>query len=341
MKQATLISPGDIQFSTERQPAAIGSKDVLVKIRRIGICGSDIHAYNGKHPFTPFPVVQGHEYSGEVVAVGNQVTAVKIGDRVTGRPQQVCGVCGPCKAGRYNVCSNLKVEGFQAPGVAQDYFVLPEERTYVVPDTVSFDEIALLEPAAVAAHATSMIQDISDKTVVVTGAGPIGNLIAQFAKIRGAKRVIVSDFNAFRLQLLGKLGVDDVINLAEESFTQGIERLLGAEPFQVGIEAVGVEPALHNLVNNIEKGGQVLIVGVYEEHPRLNMGFVGEHELTVQGSMMYKHDDYVQAIEYVVSGELQLTPLITHRFEFNAYNDAYQFIAENSTATLKVLIDVN
>src|SRR5690606_26936292 len=305
MKQATLISPGDIRFSTEQPPVTIGAKEVLVKIRRIGICGSDIHAYHGKHPFTPFPVVQGHEYSGDVVRVGHQVSTVKIGDRVTGRPQQVCGVCAPCKAGRYNVCSNLKVEGFQAPGVARDYFLLPENRTYVVPGQVSYDEIALLEPAAVAAHATSMIQDIGRKTVVVTGAGPIGNLIAQFAKIRGAKRVIVSDFNAFRLNLLKKLGIEDVINLSEEGFPGGIKQILGSEGFQVGIEAVGVESALHNLVDNVEKGGEVLIVGVYEEHPRLNMGFVGEHELTVQGGMMYKHDDYDQAIHYTVAGKLQ------------------------------------
>ncbi|WP_262244958.1 zinc-dependent alcohol dehydrogenase [Parapedobacter soli] len=341
MKQATLTEPKNIRFSDEQVPDSLGTMDVLIHVRRIGICGSDIHAYNGKHPFTPLPVVQGHEYSGEVVAVGSQVTTVKVGDRVTGRPQQVCGTCGPCKAGRYNVCANLKVEGFQAPGVAQDYFVLPEDRTYVIPGTVSFDEIALLEPAAVAAHATSMVHNIGEKTVVVAGAGPIGNLIAQFAKIRGAKRVVVSDFNPFRLQLLEKLGIMDTINLSEESFQQGISRILGDEPFQVGIEAVGVEPALHNLVDHVEKGGQVLIVGVYEEHPRLNMGFVGEHELTVQGSMMYKHQDYVQAIEWLVSGDLQLAPLITQRFPFDAYNEAYQFIAENPAKTLKVLIDVN
>src|SRR5690606_16860469 len=162
-------------------------------------CGSDIHAYKGKHPFTPFPVVQGHEYSGMVIAVGSSVKRIKVGNRVTGRPQRVCGTCAPCRSGRYNVCSNLKVEGFQAPGVAGDFFVLPEERTYTVQDRVSYDEIALVEPAAVATHATSLIQDIQTKNIVVTGAGPIGNLIAQFAKIRGAQRVIVTDFNAFRL----------------------------------------------------------------------------------------------------------------------------------------------
>src|SRR5690606_13173154 len=125
----------------------------------------------------------------------------------------------------YNVCSHLKVEGFQAPGVAQDYFVLPEERTYVAPEHVSFDEIALTEPAAVAAHATAKIEDIQSKNIVVTGAGPIGNLIAQFARIRGAKRVIITDFNDFRLSMAKQVGITDTVNLSTESFEEGIQRI--------------------------------------------------------------------------------------------------------------------
>lgn len=341
MKQAILTKPYAISFSNEEDPKEIQDNEVLIQIQKIGICGSDVHAYKGKHPFTPFPVIQGHEYSGKVVATGKNVTAVKTGDRVTGRPQQVCGVCGPCKAGRYNVCSNLKVEGFQAPGVARDYFVLPEERTYVVPESVSYDEIALIEPAAVAAHATALIQDIETKNVVIAGAGPIGNLIAQFAKIRGAKRVIVSDFNTLRLDMLRQIGIEDVINLSEESFPTGIQRILKGEAFQAGIEAVGAEPALHNLIDHVEKGGEVVIVGVYEEFPRINMGFVGEHELTVKGSMMYKDEDYRLAIQYMVEGKLAIKPLITQRFSFEDYNTAYQFIKENAAQTLKILIDVN
>ena len=341
MKRATMLSPGDIQISEVADVPEVGHGDVLVKIMKIGVCGSDIHVYHGKHPFTPFPVIQGHEYSGEVVAVGEGVTSVKPGDKVTGRPQQVCGKCGPCRAGRYNVCSHLKVEGFQAPGVAQDYFVLPEGRTYVVPSHVSFDEIALTEPAAVAAHATAKIDDIQSKNVVVTGAGPIGNLIAQFARIRGAKRVIITDFNAFRLSLAQQVGIADTINLSTESFTDGIKRILGEEAFQVGIEAVGVEAALQNLVDHVEKGGDVIIVGVYEDFPRLNMGFVGEHELRILGSMMYKHEDYQETLQFIADRRLQLLPLITHRFPFADYKTAYTYIDDHAGETLKVLIDVN
>lgn len=341
MKQAVMTSPGEIEITQVKDLTSINDNEVLINIKRIGVCGSDIHVYHGKHPFTPFPVIQGHEYSGEVVAVGKNVTKIKPGDKVTGRPQLVCGTCGPCKAGRYNVCSNLKVEGFQAPGVARDYFVLPEDRLYVAPEQVSFDEIAMIEPAAVGAHATAKIKDIHLKNIVITGAGPIGNLIAQFAAIRGAKKVVVTDFNQFRLDLLVSIGITNTINLSKESFEEGIKRILGNESFQVGIEAVGAEPALQSLVNNVEKGGEVIIVGVYEEHPRLNMGFVGEHELTVSGSMMYRHEDYAEALEYAGKGKLKLKPLITHRFDFNDYKKAYEFIDANAAQTLKVMIDVN
>ena len=341
MKQATMTSPGEIEISEVAAPSELNDHEVLIHIKKIGVCGSDIHVYHGKHPFTPFPVIQGHEYSGEVVAIGKQVLKAKIGDKVTGRPQIVCGSCGPCISGNYNVCASLKVEGFQAPGVARDYFVLPEDRLYVVEPKVSFDEIALIEPAAVAAHATAKIKDIHLKNVVVTGAGPIGNLIAQFAAIRGAKRIIVTDFNQFRLDLLASVGIRDTINLSNESFQEGLKRILGAEAFQVGIEAVGVESALHNLTDHIEKGGEVIIVGVYEEHPRINMGFVGEHELKVNGSMMYRDEDYAEALDFLSKEKLKLKPLITNRFDFKDYKKAYEFIDAHGGETLKVLIDVN
>ena len=341
MKQAIMISPGEITISEVDNPDSIRADEVLIRIKRIGICGSDIHVYHGKHPFTPFPVIQGHEYSGEVVEVGADVKKAKPGDRVTGRPQLVCGVCGPCRRGMYNVCQQLRVEGFQAPGVARDYFILPENRLYVAPDHVPYDEIALIEPAAVAAHATSKIKDIHKKNVVITGAGPIGNLMAQFAAIRGARRVVVSDLNQFRLDLLATVGIRDVINLSNEKFEAGIQRILGNESFQTGIEAVGVEAALHNLVNNVEKAGEVIIVGVYESNPTINMGFACEHELSIHGSMMYKDEDYREALEMLSNGKLNLSPLITHRFPFRDFKKAYEFIDQHASETLKVMIDVN
>lgn len=341
MKQAVLQSPEKVIFQEADFLADLEPNEILVQIKRIGVCGSDIHAYKGKHPFTPLPVVQGHEYSAEVIAVGASITKFRKGDKVTGRPQLTCGICNPCKNGKYNVCQHLKVQGFQAPGVAQDYFILPEDRTYKINSEVSFDEIALIEPAAVAAHCTSLIEELHAKNIVISGAGPIGILIAQFAKAKGAKRIVVTDFNPFRLRILHDLGIADTINLSEESFADGINRTLGEEGYQVGIEAVGHQLALDDLVAYVEKGGEVIVVGVYEEFPRINMGFVGEHELTIKGSMMYKHEDYEEAIDFLNTDKINLKKMITHTFDFYEYNAAYQYIDDHANETLKVIINVN
>lgn len=341
MKQAVLASAEQIIFQDIDFDYILEPNQVLIEIKKIGVCGSDIHAYKGKHPFTPLPVVQGHEYSGVVKEVGSDVKTIKIGDKVTGRPQVTCGTCQPCLDGKYNICTNLRVEGFQAGGVAQDYFILPEDRVYVVDNTITLDEIAMIEPAAVGAHATSLISNIKSKNIVIAGAGPIGNLIAQFSKIRGAKNIIITDYNDFRLQILNDLGFINTINLSIESIEEGIKRILGDESFQVGIEAVGHQSALDSLINTIEKGGELIIVGVYEESPTINMGFVGEHELIIKGSMMYKHEDYLYTIEQLNKGNLYLKPMITQHFDFSQYNEAYQYIEENTKTTLKVIIDVN
>ncbi len=341
MKQAVMVSPGKIIVANVEDLVDIKDNQILLNIKKIGVCGSDIHVYHGKHPFTPFPVVQGHEYSAVVMKVGKQVKDFAVGDYVTARPQLTCGQCGPCRKGNYNVCTNLKVEGFQAPGVAQDLFAVDADRAYRIPKEISLDHIALIEPAAVGAHATAKIENIVDKNIVVMGAGPIGNLIAQFALIRGARSVVITDFNAFRLEKAKEVGIANTINLATEGFEAGILRIFGPAGFQVGIEAVGVKAALDNLVNNIEKGGEVIIVGVYEEHPNLNMGFVCEHELTIKGSMMYKDEDYKEAISFLCHNKLVLDPLITHRFDFIDYQKAYEFIDVNSKDIMKVIIDVN
>lgn len=177
MRQAILTAPRHIEFRNVEAPLAeqLGAHQILVNIKRIGICGSEIHSYHGLHPATFYPVVQGHEYAGTVVACGSEVTLCKPGDNVTARPQLVCGECNPCKRGQYNVCEHLKVQAFQADGAAQDYFVIDEERTVKLPDGMSLDLGAMIEPSAVGAHATQRT-DVKGKNVVVSGAGAIGNL---------------------------------------------------------------------------------------------------------------------------------------------------------------------
>lgn len=332
--------PGVIEFRNPADLSELNPNEVLLAIQRIGICGSDIHVYHGKHPFTPYPVIQGHEYSGIVKKVGSNVTKVVVGSKATARPQLVCGKCGPCLRGDYNVCQNLKVQGFQAPGCAQDYFIVDEERVVAFPEHMSFDEGAFIEPASVGAHSTRRVADLRGKNVVVAGAGTIGNLIAQFAKARGAAKVMITDLSDFRLSIAKKCGIEYTVNVSKESFGDALQRVFGDKGFQVGFEAVGVQPTMDSLVDNIEKGGEIVVAGVFETPPAINMAFVGEHELKLIGTMMYKHEDYLEAVNMLSAKKILVEPLITNHFPFDEYLNAYKFIDEQKDKTLKVIITV-
>jgi L-iditol 2-dehydrogenase/threonine 3-dehydrogenase len=340
MKQAIMSRPGVIEFKNAADLSELNPGEVLLAIQRIGICGSDIHVYHGKHPFTPYPVIQGHEYSGIVKKIGANVTKIRVGSKATARPQLVCGKCGPCLRGDYNVCQHLKVQGFQAPGCAQDYFIVDEERLVAFPEHMSFDEGAFIEPVSVGAHATRRASDLRGKNVVVAGAGTIGNLIAQFAKTRGAAKVMITDLSDFRLSIAKKCGIEYTANVSNEPFAEAVKRVFGDEGFRTGFEAVGVQSTMDSLVDNIEKGGEIIVAGVFEKPPNINMAFVGEHELKLIGTMMYKHEDYLEAVDRLSAKEILVEPLITNHFPFDEFLNAYKFIDEQKDKTLKVIITV-
>jgi L-iditol 2-dehydrogenase/threonine 3-dehydrogenase len=335
-----MISPGVIEHREIPEPDQLKDYDVLLRIKRIGICGSDIHVFHGKHPATPYPVVQGHEYSAVVEATGAKVTKVKPGMRVTARPQIVCGECGPCKRGQYNACQKLKVQGFQAPGVAQDLFVVPEDRIVVFPESMTLEQGAMIEPAAVGAHSTNRVPVLNGKNVVINGAGTIGNLVAQFAKARGAAKVLITDISDYRLDIARQCGIDATLNVKTASFQEGIRSFFGIEGFQIGFEAAGVQSSLDVLMQFVEKGGAIVILGVYSQNPVVNMFYLGEHELNVFGSMMYRQEDYEAAVEMISSGKIITKPLLTTSFPFNKYLEAYKFIEEQGEKSMKVMIEL-
>ena len=342
MRQAVLQEPYSVTMRDVPPPRALKDNEILLRIHRVGVCGSDVHMYYGKHPFAnTYPMVQGHEYGGEVVKVGAGVTNFKPGMKATARPHLVCGHCPPCRRGQYNVCQNLRVEGCAGPeGSAQEYFIIPEDRAVVIPDGVSYDQVAMIEPIAVGAHSTRRAGDLHGKNVVVMGAGTIGNLVAQFAVARGAKKVLVTDLVDLKLEIARECGIGETANLSVETLAAAVKRVFGEEGFQVGFEAVGAQPALTDLVAAIENGGTVIIIGVYVRNPVVNMGFLGEHELNVLGSMMYRHEDYLEAVRFVAEGRIKTGPMITQHFPFEQYHDAYKFIEAHNDQAVKVMIDV-
>ena len=340
MRQAILVEPKHIEFKEVAEPKAadLTAHQVLVNIKRIGICGSEIHSYHGLHPATFYPVVQGHEYSGVVMAVGSEVTVCKPGDHITARPQLVCGKCNPCKRGQYNVCENLRVQAFQADGAAQDFFVVDDDRVAKLPEGMSLDYGAMIEPSAVGAHASNRT-DVKGKNVVVSGAGTIGNLIAQFCIARGAKNVLITDVSDLRLAKARECGIKHTLNITKKTLKEAAQELFGEEGYQVGFEVAGVEVSIRSLMETIEKGSDIVVVAVFAKDPALSMFYLGEHELRLIGSMMYRHEDYLTAIDYVNKGIVNLKPLVSNRFAFEEYDDAYKFIDTHRETSMKVLID--
>ena len=339
MRQAVMTEPGKIEFRDVAEPKA-GEGQILLRIKQIGVCGSDVHVNHGKHPFTSYPVVQGHEFSAVVEAVGEGVTDVKPGSKATARPQVVCGKCRPCRRGDYNICDVLKVEGFQAPGCAQDLFVTTKEKIVPLPDSLTFEQGALVEPTAVGVHSTGRGGDLTGKNVAVLGAGPIGNLVAQVVRCRGARKILITDLSNFRLEIAKKCGIPETSNAAKESLADASKRVFGEEGFDVAFEAVGVEATMDAAVDTIQKGGTIVVLGVFGEKPRIDMSIVGDRELSIIGTLMYKHEDYVKAVELIASGDVITEPLVTKHFAFEQYPDAYKFIDAQGDKTLKVMIDL-
>jgi len=338
MRQAVMRSPGCIEFVGIPEPEP-GPGEVKVRIHRIGICGSDIHVNKGLHPFTSYPVVQGHEWAGEIVAVGEGVDGLRPGQRVTATPQWVCGTCAPCLRGDYNICDSLKVKGFQAPGCAQDYWITEAEKIVPLPDDFTWEQGAFIEPVAVGCHSTRRAGSLQQRKVVVTGAGPIGNLVGQWARVRGAQ-VMIRDVSAYRLDIARKCGIPFTSNVREESLKDGARRCFGEEGFDVVFECAGVESALAEGIDAVAKGGVVVAVAVYEEAPRVDMSIVGDRELSIIGTLMYKKEDFVEAVDRVASGDVVVEPMCSMHFPFTQYADAYAFIDAQGEKSMKVFVDL-
>jgi 2-desacetyl-2-hydroxyethyl bacteriochlorophyllide A dehydrogenase len=339
MRQAVMTAPGVIEFRDVPEPKPAKGQ-VLMRIQRIGVCGSDMHVNHGKHPFVTYPLVQGHEFSAVVEAVGEGVTGIAPGDKVTATPQEVCGTCRPCRRGEYNVCENLKVRGFQAPGVAQDLYVTEADKIVPLPDDFTPEQGAFVEPVSVAAHSTGRAGDVTGKNVVVMGAGPIGNFAAQACRCRGAEKVLITDLSDYRLDIARRVGIDAVSNARRESLADAARRVFGEEGFDLAMEAAGSEAAIAQAIEAIGKGGRIVILGVFEENPPIDMAVVCEHELSLVGTMMYRHEDYDQAVKWIAEGTIITEPLDSRHFAFSDYAAAYEYIDKQGDKCMKVFIDM-
>lgn len=314
---------------------------VLVAMKRVGVCGSDIHVFHGQHPYVTYPLTQGHEVSGEIVALGEGVTSLAIGQKVTIEPQVTCGQCHPCRHGKYNLCENLKVMGFQTTGAASEYFAVDAAKITLLPDSMTFEEGAMIEPLAVAVHAVKRVGDITGKKVAVLGAGPIGILLVQTLKAFGAAEVLVTDVSDLRLKLAKACGADYAFNTREVEFGQVVVECFGPDKADLIYDCAGNNITMGQAIQNARKGSIIVLVAVFAGMATVDLAKLNDSELDLYTTMMYRHDDYIDAIRIVSEGKVNLKPLVSKHFPLVQYQDAYEFIDSNRETTMKVLIDMD
>lgn len=339
MLQQVMTKPGEIIFREVEIPE-VKNNQVLIKIMNIGICGSDIHVYHGEHPFTSYPVTQGHEVSGEIVEIGKDVENLFVGQRVTIEPQVYCGECYPCRHGKYNLCEDLKVMGFQTTGTASKYFVVDASKVTSIPMNMSFEEGAMIEPLAVAVHGVKQIGDVKGMNIAVLGAGPIGNLVAQSAKAMGANKVMITDISDFRLNKAKDCGIDVCVNTKNVDFNDAMIEAFGNDKADVIYDCAGNNITMGQAIKYARKGSTIVLVAVFAGMAEVDLAVANDHELDIKSTMMYRHDDYVDAIKLVNEEKINLIPLISKTFAFKDYLDAYKFIDDNRETTMKVIINV-
>ncbi len=339
MQQAVMTQPGKIEFRQVEKPG-VKADEVLIQVKRIGVCGSDIHVFHGLHPYTSYPVVQGHEIGGVVAETGADVRGFAQGDKVVFMPQVTCGKCYPCRHGMYHICDHLKVMGFQTGGAAQEYFPVKAEMVLKLPDTITLDQAAMIEPVSVAVHALSRAGNLDGLNVVVLGAGTIGNLVAQVARASGAKGVMITDLSEYKLEKARACGFEHVVNSQQEDVGQAILNAFGPDRADLILECVGVQDTITQAVSNARKGSTIVVVGVFGKKPLVDLGLVQDRELSLLGTLMYQKKDYLRAIELVAAGKLVLDQMVTHRFSFRNYLEAYEVIESSGGQYMKVMIDL-
>jgi L-iditol 2-dehydrogenase len=336
IRQAFVPGIGRVEYR-DIEIADPGPGEVLIRPARIGICGSDVHVFKGEHPIVAPPLVQGHEVSGTVVALGPGVDVLAPGDTVAIEPAIGCGACDRCALGLMAQCRHLHFIGGDLDGPAGEVYVVASSQLLRLAPTTRLDDAAMTEPLACAVHAVRRAGSVSGQEVLVTGGGPIGALVAQVSLVQGARQVVVSD------PMDGRRRVLEACDIETFDPRHGLDRLpdrFGGRRIGVAFECSGTERGLADCLAFLARGGCLVVVAVYAEPPRADMVAVQDHELDVHGSLMYTWDDFREAGRLIDDKLVCLAPLQTHHVPFERWADGYQLLDDPSAGAMKVLVDV-
>ena len=317
----------------------VGHNDVLIQIRKSAICGTDVHIYNWDEwssRTVPVPMTVGHEYAGVVVELGSEVRGLKVGDRVSGEGHITCGHCRNCRAGRRHLCRNTRGVGVDRPGSFAEYLSLPAVNAFPLPDGIDDDIAAILDPLGNATH-TTLSFDLVGEDVLITGAGPIGIMSVAIARHVGARYIVITDVNDYRLDLARKMGADRAVNVAKDSLADTMSDLGMQEGFDVGLEMSGNSAALRDLLRAMNHGGRVALLGIPPEEIPLDLNeiiFKGLHIKGIYGREMF--ETWYKMTAMLQSG-LDITPILTHRFAIDDFQQGFDVMRSGQSG--KVVLD--
>lgn len=337
MRVAVVTEPYKVEIEDRPMPE-VGEKDVLIKVVRAGICGSDIHLYKGTHAFRNPPAVLGHEVSGEICQVGGAVTKYKVGDRVTVEPQIPCKECEFCKSGHVNLCKKKVVPGTAAwCGTFAEYFVAPEDVVYKLEDTVSYDVGALVEPLAVAVQAMNLCDASQKDAIAILGSGTIGLLVLAVAVKRGYKQIFCTDTAPFNREMALKLGATAVYDPINENVEELIKEATGQKGVDVCVVAAGAPNIIDQASSVTKKLGEVVLVAmITKEIPVYTYSFVFNEQKLI-GSMTYTTEAFKEACDMVNDG-INVAPIITHCLPLEESGKGLQILDEKSENAGKILV---
>ena len=335
MKVALLHAPGYLELLDTVQPAPKPG-EALVRVRAAGICGSDIHAYRGSSAFQVYPVIPGHELAGEVAALGDGVTSLAEGDHVVVDPMMRCGHCYPCRSGRYNCCTTLRVMGVHANGGFAEYIAVEATRLHRISASVPFEMAATVEPLCVAAHSVSRGRVSERDSVLVIGAGTIGLGALIMAKQQGA-RVAITDPIAEKLRVAEALGAALTVNPTEQDVLQAVLDWTGGDGATVVIEAVGHPSTTRAALDYVSSAGRVVLVGITPQEVPFPIPLLVRKELDIVASRNSR-EQFPRVVALFESGKVDVRPLISHTLPFERIHEAFALIAKQPTEVRKLIL---
>jgi threonine 3-dehydrogenase len=316
-----------------------GHNDVLIKVMQTAICGTDVHIYNWDQwaqKTIPISMTIGHEFVGEIVAMGDKVTSFEIGLRVSGEGHITCGHCRNCRAGRRHLCIHTVGVGVNRNGAFAEYLSLPAENVFPVADEIDNDHAAIFDPLGNAAH-TALSFDLVGEDVLITGAGPIGVMAAAIARHAGSRNVVVTDVNPYRLALAEKMGATRAVDVSNTQLTDVMQQLNMKEGFDVGLEMSGAMPALEQMLSTMNHGGKIAMLGLPSDKTAIDWSQVIFKGLTIKGIYGREMYDTWYKISSMLQSGLNIEPILTHRFAAADFEQGFDVMRSGNSG--KVILD--